>query len=134
MIFVSNISYITNSFIDKEIISCIQYYFGLPWSNKINYSRWATFFSLGTNRYQVETLWVDVCTILFLYFYLEFYSFSLYKHRESKEDLRYIYNKYNKKFKKLKTISKEEYNRFIRAMKFSYNIELIPSKKNIMYI
>ena len=134
MIFVSNISYITNSFIDKEIISCIQYYFGLPWSNKINYSRWATFFSLGTNRYQVETLWVDVCTILFLYFYLEFYSFSLYKHRERKEDLRYIYNKYNKKFKKLKTISKEEYNRFIRAMKFSYNIELIPSKKNIMYI
>ena len=134
MIFVSNISYITNSFIDNEIISCIQNYFDLPWSNKINYSRWATFFSLGTNRYQVETLWVDVCTILFLYFYLEFFSFSLYKDRNDKNELKYICNKYNEKFKKLKTISELEYTRFIRAMKVSYDIELIPSKKNIVYI
>ena len=134
MIFVSNISYITNSFIDNEIISCIQNYFDLPWSNKINYNRWATFFALGTNRYQVETLWVDVCTVLFLYFYLEFYSFSLYKYKDSKMDLKYIYNKYHKKFQKLKTITKDEYKRFIRAMKVSYDIELIPSKKNVLYI
>ena len=134
MIFVSNISYITNSFIDNEIISCIQNYFGLPWSNKINYNRWATFFSLGTNRYQVETLWVDVCTVLFLYFYLEFFSFSLYKNLDDKDDMRYVCNKYNKKFQKLKTITNNEYNRFLRAMKVSYNIELIPSKKNVMYI
>ena len=133
-IFVSNISYITNSFIDNEIISCIQNYFDLPWSNKINYNRWATFFTLGTNRYQVEILWVDVCTVLFLYFYLEFFSFSLYKESDDIMALRNIYYKYNKKYKKLKTISEKEYSRFIRAMKVSYNIELIPSKKNIMYI
>ena len=133
-IFVSNISYITNSFIDKEIISCIQFYFDLPWSNKINYNRWATFFSLGTNRYQVETLWVDVCTVLFIYFYLEFYSFSLYKNLDEKKELKYICNKYNKKFEKLKTISKHEYKIFVRAMKLSFNIELLPSKKNVVYI
>ena len=133
-IFVSNISYITNSFIDKEIISCIQNYLDLPWSNKIDYNRWATFLSLGTNRYQVETLWVDVCTVLFLYFYLEFYSFSLYKNLDNNDEFKYICNKYHKKFKKLKTITKNEYKSFVRAMKVSYNIELIPSKKNRLYL
>ena len=134
MLFVSNISYITNYFIDNEIILCIQNYFTLPWSNRINYNRWATFFSLGTNRYQVETLWVDVCTVLFLYFYLEFYSFSLYKNRDDAKKLKSICIKYNKKFKKLKTITKEEYKAFVRAMKVSYDIELVPSKKNNLYL
>ena len=134
MLFVSNISYITNYFIDNEIILCIQNYFTLPWSNRINYNRWATFFSLGTNRYQVETLWVDVCTVLFLYFYLEFYSFSLYKNRDDAKELKSICIKYNKKFKKLKTITKEEYKSFVRAMKVSYDIELVPSEKNNLYL
>ena len=134
MIFVSNISYITNSFIDNEIILCIQNYFTLPWSNRIIYNRWATYLSLGTSRYQVETLWVDVCTVLFLYFYLEFYSFSLYKNRDDVNELRNICYKYNKKFKKLKTITKEEYESFISSMKASYNIELVPLKKNNVYI
>ena len=130
MIFVSNISYITNSFIDKEILLCIQNYFTLPWSNRINYNRWATFLSLGTNRYQVETLWVDVCTVIFLYFYLEFYSFSLYKNRDDMDKLRNFCYKYYKKFKTLKTITKEDFESFIRAIKKSYNIELVPSTKN----
>ena len=134
-VFVSNLSYITNPFIDNEIILCIKNYIGIPWTNNLDYNyRWATFLSFGTNRYQIKTLWVDVCIVLLLYFYLEFFSFSLYKEDEKKEELKYIYYKYNQKFKKLKTISKEEYNSFIKAMKISYDIELQPSLKNKIYI
>ena len=134
-IFVSNISYLTNTFIDNEIIACINRYIGIPWVNHLNFNnRWATFLSLGTNRYQVKTLWLDVCIVLLLYFYLEFFSFSLYKEEEDSNELKYIYFKYNQKFKKLKTISKEEYNTFLRAMKVSYDIELKPSLKNKNYI
>ena len=134
-VFVSNLSYLTNTFIDNEIISCINNYIGIPWSNHLNFNnRWATFLSLGTTRYQVKTLWLDVCIVLLLYFYLEFFSFSLYKEEEDVNELKFIYFKYNQKFKKLKTISKEEYNSFLRAMKVSYDIELKPSLKNKVYV
>ena len=134
-VFVSNLSYITNPFIDNEVILCINKYIGIPWTNYFNSNyRWATFLSLGTNRYQIKTLWVDVCIVLLLYFYLEFFSFSLYKENENEEELKYIYFKYNQKFKKLKTISKEEYNSFIKAMKISYDIELQPSSRNKIYV
>ena len=46
-IFMSNLSYITNTFIDNEIILCVNNYLGIPWSNHLEYNnRWATFFSL----------------------------------------------------------------------------------------
>ena len=134
-VFVSNLSYLTNTFIDNEIIPCINNYIGIPWSNHLNYNnRWTTFLSFGTNRYQVKTLWLDVCIVLLLYFYLEFFSFSLYKEEIDNNELKFIYYKYNQKFKKLKTISKEEYNSFVRAMKVSYDIELQPSQKNKIFI
>ena len=134
-VFASNLSYLTNTFIDNEIISCINNYLGIPWTNHLNYNnRWATFLSLGTNRYQIKTLWLDVSIVLLLYFYLEFFSFSLYKEEYDANELKFIYFKYNEKFKKLKTISKKEYNSFLRAMKISYDIELQPSKKNKIYI
>ena len=134
-IFASNLSYLTNTFIDNEMISCINNYLGIPWSNHLNYNnRWATFLSLGTNRYQIKTLWLDVSIVLLLYFYLEFFSFSLYKEGNDENELKFIYFKYNEKFKKLKTISKNEYNSLLRAMKVSYDIELKPSKKNKIYI
>ena len=134
-VFVSNLSYLTNTFIDNEIISCIYYNLNIPWSNRLNYNmRWATFLSFGTNRYQVKTLWLDVCIVLILYFYLEFFSFTLYKEDYNKDELKFIYYKYNQKFKKLKTISKAEYNSFLRAMKVSYDIELQPSLKNKVII
>ena len=134
-IFVTNLSYITNTFIDNEIILCVNNYLGIPWSNHLEYNnRWATFFSLGTNRYQIKTLWLDVSIVLLLYFYLEFFSFSLYLEEYDENELKFICYKYNNKFKKLKTISKEDYNLFIRAMKISYDLELKPSNKNKIYV
>ena len=134
-IFVSNLSYSTNTFIDNDIIKCINNYIGIPWSNHLNYNnRWTTFLSLGTNRYQIKILWLDVSIVLLLYFYLEFFSFSLYKEENDTNELKFIFFKYNQKFKKLKTISKEEYIRFLKSMKSSYDIELQPSNKNKIYV
>ena len=134
-VFVSNLSYLTNTYINSEIISCINNYLGIPWINNLNYNnRWATFLSLGTNIYQVKTLWLDVSIVLLLYFYLEFFSFTLYKDDNNDDELKFIYYKYNQKFEKLKTISKSEYQSFLRAMKVSYDIELQPSLKNRVII
>ena len=134
-IFVTNLSYTTNTFIDNEIILCVNNFLGIPWSNHLDYNnRWATFFSLGTNRYQIKTLWLDVSIVLLLYFYLEFFSFSLYMEEYDENELKFICYKYNQKFKKLKTISKEDYNLFVRAMKLSYDLELQPSNKNKIYV
>ena len=64
-IFVSNISYYTNPFSNIEVIIFIKERIKIPWSTSLGY-RWSTFFSLGTNRYQIVTLWIDVIIILIL--------------------------------------------------------------------
>ena len=122
--FISNISYATNPFISKEIILNINQIFNLPWYTDY---RWSTFLSLGTNRYQIISIWLDVAIILILYFYIEFFSYTLYIENNKNFDLKIISKRYYKKFSTLKSISKEELDSFIRAMKLSYNIELIPS-------
>ena len=122
--FISNISYATNPFINKDIILNINNIFRLPWYKDY---RWSTFFSFGTNRYQIISIWLDVIIILILYFYLEFFSYTIFIEKNKTLDLKIISQKYHHKFSRLKTISNEEYKLFIRAMKVSYNIELIPS-------
>ena len=122
--FISNISYITNPFIKKEIVLNINQILHLPWYHDY---RWSTFLSLGTNRYHIITIWLDVAIILILYFYIEFFSFTVFIEGKKDFDLKIINKKYYKKYCSLKSISKEEFKNFIRAMKLSYNIELIPS-------
>ena len=122
--FISNISYTTNPFIDKHIVLNINQIFHLPWYKDY---RWSTFLSFGTNRYQIISIWIDVVIILFLYFYIEHFSFTVFIHDKKDFVLKVISKKYNKKFSDLKSISNEEYKNFIRSMKVSYNIELIPS-------
>ena len=122
--FISNISYTTNPFISKEVVLNINQIFHLPWYTDY---RWSTFLSLGTNRYQIISLWLDVAIILILYFYLEHFSFTVFIETKKSLDLKIISKRYYKKFSELKSISAEEYKSFIRAMKVSYNIELIPS-------
>ena len=123
LIFVTNISYITNPFINNEIIIYITEIIKLPWSRKIGY-RWSTFFSLGTNRFQITSLWIDVAIILILYFYLEFFSYSIYIKDDQNRKIDKITTKYNQKFKDLQTMNENEYKSFVRAMKVSYNIDL----------
>ena len=123
LIFVSNISYYTNPFINNEVILYITEIIKLPWSKYIGY-RWATFFSLGTNRYQIIILWTDVTIILILYFYIEFFSYSIYIKDNNTQKIERITTKYNKKYKELQTMNENEYKSFVRAMKVSYNIEL----------
>ena len=122
--FISNISYTTNPFINKEIVLNINQIFHLPWYNDY---RWSTFLSLGTNRYQIITIWLDVIIIIILYFYLEYFSFTIFIEEKKDFELKIISKKYYKKYCSLKSISEDEYKSFIRAMKVSYNIELIPS-------
>ena len=122
--FISNISYITNPFIKKEIVLKINQIFHLPWLNDY---RWSTFLSLGTNRYHLITIWLDVVIILILYFYIEFFSFTIFIEGKKEFNLKIISKKYYNKYSSLKSISKDEFKSFIRAMKVSYNIELIPS-------
>ena len=123
LIFVTNISYNTNPFINKEVIVYITEIIKLPWSTYIGY-RWGTFFSLGTNRFQIKSLWIDVTIILILYFYLEFFSYSIYIKNDQHIKIEKITSKYNKKFKELQTMNENEYKSFVRAMKVSYDIEL----------
>ena len=123
IIFVTNISYYTNPFINNEVMIYISEIIKLPWSRKIGY-RWSTFFSLGTNRFQIKSLWIDVSIILILYFYLEFFSYSIFIKTDEKSRIEKITTKYNKKFQDLQTMNKDEYKSFVRAMKVSYNIEL----------
>ena len=123
LVFVTNISYYTNPFSNNEVVRYITKRFKIPWSSYIGY-RWATFFSLGTNRYQIRSLWVDVTIILVLYFYLEFFSYSIYINDYKSEKINKVIAKYNKKFKDLQTMNENEYKSFVRAMKVSYNIEL----------
>ena len=137
-IFVTNISYYTNPFINNDVILYITEIIKLPWSRYIGY-RWGTFLSLGTNRFQIISLWLDVAIILILYFYLEFFSYSIYI-SDSNKKIEKITAKYNKKFKELQTMNENEYKSFVRAMKVSYNIELKTNskisekkKKNIMF-
>ena len=123
LIFVTNISYYTNPFINNEVMIYITEIIKLPWSRNIGY-RWSTFFSLGTNRFQIKSLWIDVTIILILYFYLEFFSYSIYIKNNQNKKIDKITTKYNKKFKELQTMNDNEYKSFVRAMKVSYNIEL----------
>ena len=124
IIFTSNLSYTTNPFISKEIVLEVNKLFHIPWYKDY---RWSTFFSLGTNRYQIITIWLDVVIILILYFYLEYFSFTIFREEERSLDLKIVTKKYYKKFSSLYALSKNEFNSFIRAMKVSYNIELITS-------
>ena len=128
LIFVTNISYYTNPFINEEVTNYITETLNLPWYVKIGY-RWGTFFSFGTNRYQIILLWIDISIILILYFYLEFFSFSIYLKDDLNKKTDKIMSKFNKKFQELQTMNKNEYKSFVRAMKVSYDIEL---KSNII--
>ena len=123
-VFTSNLSYITNPFINKEIILNVSQIFHIPWYKDY---RWSTFFSLGTNRYQIISIWLDVTIIIILYFYLEYFSFTIYREEDTKLELKIVNKKYFTKFKALNSISPSEFRSFIRAMKVSYNIELKPS-------
>ena len=128
LIFVTNISYYTNPFINQEVTNYITETLKIPWYVKIGY-RWGTFFSFGTNRYQIISLWIDISIILILYFYLEFFSFSIYIKDDQKKTSDKIMSKFNKKFKELQTMNINEYKSFVRAMKVSYDIEL---KSNVI--
>ena len=123
LLFVTNINYYTNPFINNEVMIYILEIKRNKITGFLGY-RWSTFFSLGTNRYQLYTLWLDVIIILVLYFYLEFFSYSIYIKENENEKIEKITTKYNKKFKELQTMNDNEYKSFVRAMKVSYNIEL----------
>ena len=124
ILFVSNLSYEINPFKDDVILIEVNDVFNIPWYNKYFGKRWAIFFGVGVVRYQVESLWMDSIILIFLYFYLEFFSFNIYENSEKEESIQEICYKYNEKFKSLKTLTKKQYNSFCSAMKVSYELDL----------
>ena len=125
ILFVSNISYDTNPFTDNEVISYIEELFYVPWYKHFLGTRWGTFFSCGVVRYQLNALWIDVIILIILYFYLEFFSFTIYE-TENVEKQKKSFEKYNFQFSSSKSLTMEQYHSFARSMKISYNINLIP--------
>ena len=124
ILFVSNLSYEINPFKDEEVLIEVNNVFNIPWYNKYFGKRWAIFFGVGVVRYQVESLWMDSIILIFLYFYLEFFSFNIYENSEKEDSIQDICFKYNEKFKQLKTLTKKQYNSFCKAMKISYELDL----------
>ena len=130
ILFVSNISYNTNLFNDNEIIQYLKELFKIPWYYDILGIKWGFFLSCGVYQYQIRTLWIDVIILIILYFYLEFFSFSLYE--KDKNDIKFneLYDKYSRKFADLEFLTKQQYESFIYDMKFSYDINLNFSLSN----
>ena len=124
LLFVSNISYNTNPFKDNEIMVYLKEILKIPWYYEFLGTKWGFFLSCGVYQYQIRTLWIDVIILIILYFYLEFFSFSLYEKDKSDIKFNILYDKYSKKFADMKFLTKEQYESFIYDMKFSYNINL----------
>ena len=125
LLFLSNISYDTNPFVDNAILSYVEDVFYLPWCKRIIGFKWASFFSCGVIRYHINSLWIDVIILILFYFYLEFFSFSIYEN-QSNEEQSINYEKYFWKFKNAKNISSTQLRNLQRSMKLSYDIELAP--------
>ena len=129
LIFLSNISYDTNPFVDSAILLYIEQLFYLPWYKRVFSFKWASFFSCGTIRYHITSLWTDVIILILCYFYLEFFSFTIYdKHNKDKQQN--YFEKYFWKFKEAHTLNEKQFRNFQKSMKLSYNIELVPSLGN----
>jgi hypothetical protein len=94
IVFTSNLSYITNPFIHKEIILNVNQIFHIPWYKDY---RWSTFYSFGTNRYQIMSIWLDVAIVLILYFYLEYFSYTIFREEDKNLELKIVNKKYFKK-------------------------------------
>ena len=64
---------------------------------------------------------IDALILIILYFYLEFFSFSLYENYNENKKYNDLYTKYSKKFR---AFLKNKYEAFAYNMKFSYGINL----------
>ena len=122
LIFLSNFSLktIPNYSIDEKIFEKINEF--LPWYSYTLGVKWGFFFSCGVFQYQIRTLWIDVIILIFLYFYLEFFSFSLYEKQNEKNEFKLLFEKYSIKFGNF--LNKEKYEKFVYNMKLSYDINL----------
>lgn len=107
-----------------EILKEISENLGLPWYQGYFGSKWGFFFSLGVNRYQIDTLWMDFLIIIVIYFYLELFSFSIFEKEFRSSSNKIAFSEYESSYKILSKFSNEEYEKFKRAMKISFDIEI----------
>jgi hypothetical protein len=121
---VPNISPLTEYNPHIEILKEISENLGLPWYKESFGSKWGFFFSLGVNRYQIDTLWMDFIIVMIIYFYLELFSFSIFEKEFRSNSNKIAFSEYESSFKILSKFSNEEYEKFKRAMKISFDIEI----------
>ena len=125
LIFVSNISYNTNPFFNYEKLVDIYNIFHIPWYIEPLGIKWGFFFSCGVYQYQIRTLLIDVFILIVLYFYLEFFSFSIYVVQFNENiKINKLYEKYSEKFYNLRFLTTEKYHNFLFNMKYSYDLDL----------
>ena len=97
VIFVAILSEGAVSMTYEQVISYIEELFYVLWYKHFLGTRWGTFFSCGVVRYQLNALWIDVIILIILYFYLEFFSFTIYE-TENVEKQKKSFEKYNFQF------------------------------------
>ena len=84
--FVTNMTEKTDPQFDKEMISLIEKVLYCPWFKKIfeyfnlkNYYFWGFFFGIGVDKNQINSIWFEFILVVFIYIYLDLFSFSIYQ-------------------------------------------------------
>jgi len=84
--FVSNLTEKTDPQYDKEMISLIEKVLYCPWFKRIfkefnlpNYYFWGYFFGIGVDKNQINSIWFEFILVVFIYIYLDLFSFSIYQ-------------------------------------------------------
>ena len=84
--FVTNMTEKTDPQYDEEMISLIEKVLYCPWFKKIfeyfkleNYYFWGFFFGIGVDKNQINSIWFEFIVVVFIYMYLDLFSFSIYQ-------------------------------------------------------
>ena len=78
-LYLSNLTEDTSVRDFKEIFTILEEIFGIPWYNKRFKKKWAFFYGLGVNEYQVKLICLEFLQIIVIYFYLDLFSYSIYQ-------------------------------------------------------
>ena len=79
ILYLSNLTEDTSVRDFDDIFSILRQVFGIPWYDKYFKKKWAFFFGVGVNEYQVKLICLEFLQIIVIYFYLDLFSYSIYQ-------------------------------------------------------
>jgi hypothetical protein len=124
VVFISNINIDTDPHKSIEMLELIRNDLGLPWYKNHFNDGWAFYLSLGINSYQLTTLWAEFCVLIFCFFYLDNYCYSLYNNDHTEISYSGL-GSCGSVRKALEKISEKEYIDIRENLKFNYKIDLV---------